>query len=223
MINRLFNSKRIVSAKFLFGSILLTVPILLITALLFILFPRIGLGFMGKIASDTATVGFGDEVVLGDLDIVRLEETVVMRLVPKGHQDRRPARIDMRLKGAVFDDFDGEKWRKAIQPKWMTLAGDGTTFFIQDERNAPVLGRYDALLEPMTPKLLFTPEGTGRIHLEPTAGRGGIVPRKIGANLYGEIRYEDAAGVGIQYSIDVTGAPPIGAPPVLSLSGYAIA
>jgi hypothetical protein len=197
---------------------LLTVPILLITALLFVIFPRIGFGFMGKMTDTSATAGFGNEVVLGDMDIVRLEETVLIRLFPKTPLEKPPPHIDIRLRGAIFDKFDGRKWRKTMDAKWLEMHGDGITYRIEANSNTKTLRRFDILLESMKPPLLFVPEGTGRIHVNPVANRNGISPRKLKANFYGELSYEDTAGVGIQYAVDLTNAPPIGAPPVAAVN-----
>ena len=218
MVERLFNSKRIVSLRFLLGSAFLTVPILLITGVLFVVFPRIGFGFMGKISTTKTAVGFGNEVILGDLDTVRMEETVMMRLVPTTPPRHPPAHIEMRIKGAVFDTFDGKRWQKSKDLKWSDLPGEdtsqGTMYYLHSVHDAPSTARYEVFLEPIKPSFIFVPEGTGRILLDPVADRRGINRRRLTANLFGEIQYDDAAGVGIRYLVDLTGAPAIGAPPL---------
>ena len=40
-----------------------------------------------------------------------------------------------------------------------------------------------------------------------------MAPRKLETNPFGEIRYSDDAGVGIRYRVELTRAPPVGAPP----------
>ena len=214
MIGRLFNSKRIVSLKFLLGSALLTVPILIITGLLFLLFPRIGLGFMGSFSSTKATVGFGKEVVLGDLDIIRLEDTVMMRVTPMRPGEKPSERLELRLRGAIFDRFDGVRWNKSTAPAWRPLKPAGNTYILSSVAPSNAASRYEILLETMDPKLLFIPEGTSRIDVDPLSNRQGIVPRALEANFYGEIRYRDKASVGLKYEVTLDDAPLIGAPPI---------
>ncbi len=218
MITRLFNSKRIVSLKFLLGSALLTVPILIITGLLFLLFPRIGLGFMGTLSSSRGTAGFGKEVVLDDTDVGRLEDTVLMHLTPTRIDAEPDDRLEVKLRGAVFDQFDGERWRKSVEVSWRPLHSEGNTYFLSTRANTDAAREYEVLLDNMEPKLLFLPEGTRRIDVEPVSNQRGIVPRLLEANFFGEIRYRNQTSVGLKYGVTLDEAPLIGAPPVPEMS-----
>ncbi len=218
VLERLFMSKRIISGGFLATTSLLSIPVLIMTALLFVFFPRLGIGVFGKLKSHEAAVGFGETVTLGDLDIVRMEDTVVIRLEPVG--DEPPQRtLPLRIRGAVFDIFDNNKWsRSRNSGGWSALSTNQQRYLIDPEAARKRGRRFDVLLEPLDPKVLFVPEGTGVIHTNLVSQKKSVAPRALEGNRLGEIRYTDDAEVGIRYRVELTDSPPTGAPPSPAIS-----
>lgn len=215
MLGRLFRSKRIVSSGFIALSSLLSIPILIITALLFLIFPRFGFGFFGKVTEQETTVGFGDTVTLGDFDVVRMEDTVLLRLEPTEGKKDLPAQLNIKLRGAVFDLYENDTWKKSTEAPWQRFVPHHRQYLLDPAAlKAPFARTFDVLLEPIEPKLLFVPNGTGIIYTYPVMTRQRWAVRPLEANLYGELQYPDEAAVGIRYQVVIAGSPPWGSPPL---------
>ncbi len=216
MLERLLRSKRVVSPSFLIGSSFLSVPVLVITAILFITFPRIGFGLFGRLPENTRMVGFGDRVTLGDFDLLRLDGTIMLRLEPFGFKNQLPKTLPIKIRGAVFDKYRDSSWQKPETKTWRPLVPNGSDFYLQDRRTVPnlnIVPGFDVLLESMDPPLLFLPEGTGLIGTYRIASGGHPRTRTLETDPLGAIRYKDAARVGLRYKIHITGNPPYGSRP----------
>lgn len=202
-LERLLASKRVVSPRFVIGTGLLSLPVLVITALLFLTFPRFGLGFLGRLPGGVSMGGFTDEVRIGDLDETRREETVVLRLEPFGGESR-PAVLKLKLRGAAFDTYAGDTWTKSGERDWRALRHQGHDYPItQALVDADTIG-FEVLLEPLEPPYLFVPAGTGLIRTYPVGKQGLVKVRRLEANRLGMIRYSDDAKVGIRYRVYLT-------------------
>ncbi|MCP4675860.1 MAG: DUF3488 domain-containing transglutaminase family protein [Deltaproteobacteria bacterium] len=216
MLERLLRSKRVVSPGFLLGSSFLSVPVLIITAVLFITFPRIGFGLFGRLPENTHMVGFGDSVTLGDFDLLRLDGTVLLRLEPFGFKNQLPPLLPIKIRGAVFDKYEDNSWQKPGAKSWQRLIPKGSDFYLQDRKTITNLNKtpgFDVLLESMDPPLLFLPEGTGMISTNRIATGGRPKTRTLETDPLGAIRYKDNARVGLRYKIYLTGNPPHGDTP----------
>ncbi|MDJ0763123.1 MAG: DUF3488 and transglutaminase-like domain-containing protein [Myxococcota bacterium] len=213
-LERLLRSRRLVSPTFIAGSSLLSLPILVLTAVLFIIFPRMGFGLFGRLPHRHATVGFGPSVTIGDIDLIRNNETVLMRLKPFGFSERLPKHWPLKIRGAIFDTYEDNTWKLSKSPLWRQLSnqGKGVTLDKAKAIHAKTHG-FEILLESIEPPLVFTPEGTGHIWTFSTPTRNGPAPRALEESQYGTIRYSDTSKVGIRYRIFLTGTAPYGPPP----------
>lgn len=212
-LDRLLASRRVVSPGFVLGIGALSIPVLAITIALFLGFPRLGLGFFGRISGPPSLAGMTGEVRIGDLDRGRDEETIVARIEPAfaPPEGGWPSVLPLKLRGAVFDTYDGDTWKRRDEIAWRPLAHRGYDFRLA----AGAAGReggeaYDVLLESLDPPYLFAPVGTGLVRTEPVARQGRFEVRALEASDAGMIRYLDEARVGIRYRAFVTGAPPFG-------------
>ncbi len=216
-LERLFNSKRIITWRTLVSATLLSGPVLLITALLFVSFPRLGFGFLGRLPRSENAVGFTDRMTLGDMDLLRTEETVLIRLEPLEQQELtqkgrgRPDHLPIRLRGAVFDTYQNRTWRQQ-QKQWTRAAGRRGVYRLTPDATRRSIG-YEVLLESIDPPVLFIPEGTAEIVTYPIASGGTMRARRLQRNALGMLRYHDKAKVGLQYRVYHSGAPPFGDPP----------
>ncbi|MCP4197401.1 MAG: DUF3488 domain-containing protein [Proteobacteria bacterium] len=214
MLKRLLRSKRIVSSRFLIGSSLLSLPILLVTGFMFVIFPRVGFGFFGKISQRDSTVGFGNEVRLSDLDYLLQDNTVLMRLEPIGTWTSRPKQIPIRLRGGIFNRYEDNVWKTSRGGSWKKLNAQGNNYLFDNRFFIPSEMRgFEVLLESMVPSLLFVPEGTGQITTYPVSVGGVPQTRRLEQNTLGMIRYDDKANVGIRYGVYLTHVQPLGGPP----------
>ncbi len=205
-LRRLLASRRVVSGKFIIGTGLLSIPILLVTIALFIGFPRFGLGFFGRFSPADSMAGFTSEVRIGDLDRTRSEEIVVIRFEPLDANADRPDRLFIKLRGAVFDVFENDTWKRSPQRFWNPMAARGTHYSLDNRPVPDGSPGYSMMLESMNPPFLFVPSGTGLIETEPIASVGFLKARKLEMSHTGVIRYEDPSKVGIRYRVFITDA-----------------
>jgi transglutaminase-like putative cysteine protease len=206
-LTRLLASKRVVSGRFVLGTGLLALPVLAMTALLFVSFPRFGLGFFGRLPDGDSVAGFTSEVKIGDIEGTRLEERIFLRLEPLEGALERPARLALKMRGAVFDVYARDTWRRSDDRAWRPLAGGGGIHKLQEGFVSQDAPGYDILLESLEPPYLFVPEGAGIVITQPVARKGILKSRKLEMSPQGVIRYDDPSKVGIRYRVNLTGAP----------------
>jgi len=113
-VARILRSRRVVGAGLLVGSSLLALPIFFLTAFIFVLFPRIGLGIITvRGRGENAVAGFGSSVDLRGHGMIRNDPTIVLRVEPL-HLEERPAPVrSFRLRGATFDRYNGRGWARS--------------------------------------------------------------------------------------------------------------
>jgi transglutaminase-like putative cysteine protease len=93
------------------GSLALLAMVLSVA--LFFLFPRVGLGILGRQArSPVMTTGFAEEVSLGEFGTLKTDNTVVMRVeFPAGVP---PQMESLYWRGMSFDRYDGRAWSRTL-------------------------------------------------------------------------------------------------------------
>ncbi len=213
-LERLFRSRRVVSLRFVLGASLLSVPILVITAVLFVLFPRMSIGLFSRIHTEKRTVGFGESVALRDEDINAFSDRVLVRLEPVTQSTLKPSGLSLKMRVMVLDTFDGERWTRKVKEKWNPIPLQQTDYVLAP-KDTPALAEYEVLQEFMTPKLLCLPDGTGDIRTESVSDKEGDVrPRRLTMDQTGQIEYEDDSEIGIKFRARITGAAPPGRPPM---------
>jgi transglutaminase-like putative cysteine protease len=89
---------------------------LLLTAALFAVTPRIGLGqFLRRLGNRERITGFSDEISLRDVTSVKVDRRVVARIeFPELAAGVSPP--GLYLRGATYARFDGTRWRRATVP-----------------------------------------------------------------------------------------------------------
>ncbi|MCK5506520.1 MAG: DUF3488 domain-containing protein, partial [Thermodesulfovibrionia bacterium] len=127
-----------------------TVVILLLSVMLFVILPRLRSSIWGKsYARGIETAGFSERVDFGSFGEVKLDETVVIRMVlnpdmPGPHY----------LRGMTFDHFDGIAWYDNFQEErnLFRITSDFHRDVSDDQR------KYEAeiYLEPMNSDVIFT-------------------------------------------------------------------
>lgn len=204
---RVLASRRVVGARFLLGIAALSIPIFVMTALLFLLFPRVGFGFLAFGGDDQGTlVGFDDEVELGAVGTLRTDTTVVMRVSPPASVRSPPARASYRLRGTSFDHYDGRRWSRELPPGSRALRQIRETFLITrvpGEDDA----LYDVVLDHFDPTVLFLLPGTVALEIPPRVRSGIETERAIGISSGLDVRYDDDEGVGLHYGLWVAADP----------------
>jgi hypothetical protein len=200
---RVLSSRRIVGPRFLVWTALLSLPMLLMTLLLFVAFPRVGLGFVGLSSRrGQAVAGFGNNVELGGFGLIRDDPTVVVRVSGRGLAESELARA-LRVRGTSFDHYDGRTWtRAAAEPVRMSPIGD---YYPLRRMAGPNDLELKIVLERLETPVLFLPTGTVGIRI-PVRGIPGVARHQVGVlrNHGLDLRYESNEELGLVYDAIVS-------------------
>lgn len=208
-LDRVLNSRRIISGSFLMSTALLSIPIYMMTALLFLFFPRIGFGLLAS--SDPAQrqlTGFSDQVVIGDLEPLFDDPTVVLRAeFPDGPPSQEALAI-LYWRGSAYDRFDGSQWHRTLGhgPR-VDTRGDYYVLSQDPPRGRPStqgLRRISVYLQPLYPKVIFIPQQTALVTV-PAPEPLRVMRQKLRWGPGREVRYTDPGGTGIHYQVLVPG------------------
>lgn len=202
-VPRILRSRRVIGRPFLLFTCFLSVPIFAFTAVLFVLFPRVGLSLLLlNRASPERMVGFSDRVDLGGVGKLRTDPTIAMRVEYPAITSKPdpPARIALYLRGTAFDRYDGTRWSRSKVDK-QPLPHHG--------QFAPLL-RYPRPgtdrklvidLEPIDPPVLFLPPEAVALRLpDQPAPLLGQRPTLYAA-AEDQVRYETPDHRGLRYEV----------------------
>src|SRR5450432_2179697 len=156
-VPRILRSRRVIGRSFLIFTCLLSVPIFLFTATLFVAFPRVGLSLL-LLSHPKAErmVGFTEHVDLGGVGRLRSDPTIVMRVEVPSLPKEPPPRVALYLRGAAFDTYKGKAWSRS---------SGGALHPEQRGRQVHLLRYPDPIrdrtmhidLEPIEPPVVFLP------------------------------------------------------------------
>jgi len=156
-VERILRSRRVVGGKFLAGTSLLALGVLLGATLVFVLFPRVSFGlFVGARRGGIIVAGFQDKVELGHHGVVRDNPSVIMRVVFTSAPPRQP----LRWRGAAFDEYEKGTWRHSTPIR-------GWTQMVAPQQGLFYLNRPPGPLETLAPAQLRAELFQQEIYLEP--------------------------------------------------------
>ncbi len=201
-VPRILRSRRVVGRGFLFATGLLSIPIFIFTAALFLLFPRVGLSLLLiNHARPGRMVGFSDRVDLGDVGVLRNDPAIALRFEVPNLPDPPPARITLRLRGTGFDAYDGRAWaRTVVERRPESRFGDTYSIARMPKPNDRVVS-FD--LEPIDPPVLFFPQQTAAFRVRQQGDAMLSEPTLISRGPEGEYRYGGADTRGLRYDVYV--------------------
>jgi transglutaminase-like putative cysteine protease len=198
-VQRVLASRRVVGASFLAGTAALSLPLFACTAVLFLMFPRVGMGLLSfGGAPGNHVAGFGGDVELGQVGLVRDDPSVVLRVAPIGIRERPPPRVALRLRGTSFDHYDGRRWTRSSREPISVERVDATypiTRLPDPTRDVA----YSIVLEHLQETVVFLPEGTVAIDIPPRVRSGYEVGRRLSLAPGLDLRYEDDDALGLRY------------------------
>ena len=155
-VPRILRSRRVVGRGFLAATSALSIPIFLLTAIIFLLFPRVGLSLLlvnhGRAGR---MVGFSDHVDLGNVGVLRTDPTVALRFDVTGQPEPRPSRLTLRLRGTAFDTYDGRAWARSSTDR--TPEPRPLPSYVVTRESRPDDLRITFDVEPIDPPVLFFP------------------------------------------------------------------
>lgn len=199
-VRRVLASRRVIGPRFLVGTAALALPIFVLTASIFLFFPRVGLGLLtfGHARSQRVT-GFGNSVDLTGFGTIRDDPTVVLRVTPPASTPTpRPARLSLRLRGTSFDRYDGRRWTRSPS----TPRSVGHLEEVYPLSRHPERGRDQAVrivLEPLDEPVLFLPPGTVAVSIPPRNAAGMLHGRGLELAPGMDLRYADRDNLGLVY------------------------
>jgi transglutaminase-like putative cysteine protease len=203
-VPRILRSRRVVGRGFLTTTCLLSVPILLFTTILFVLFPRVGLSLLllnhphaGRM------IGFSEHVDLGEVGVLRDDPTIALRFELREQPDPPPTRLTLRLRGTAFDAYDGRAWQRLQRD--LRPADHG----LDSNDVYPIVRGPDPLrdklisfdLEPIDPPVLFLPPRAVALHLKPQNQILLGEPLSVQRGSEGEFRYSGSDARGLRYDV----------------------
>src|SRR5882724_138998 len=169
-VPRILRSRRVIGRPFLIFTCLLSIPIFLFTALVFVMFPRVGLSLL-LLGQDhrERVVGFSDRVDLGGVGRLRADPTIVMRVEHPNLPADPPVRLALYLRGAAFDRYNGHSWSRTTSATPVRAEQIGNSVRL---RRWPDPARDRKLridLEAIDPPVVFLPpDAVGITVLTPT-------------------------------------------------------
>jgi transglutaminase-like putative cysteine protease len=169
-VARILNSRRIVGGSFLAGTSLLSIGVLVGSAAIFTLFPRIGFGLFATQKRQGMTMaGFSDRVQLGQHGRIRDNPQVVMRVVlgPAKRPQRHPPVAPILWRGSVYGRYSKGSWshRGQLPARLRKVYPRDGLYVLNwapglDERASPAklrstLLRQRIYLEPLASRVIF--------------------------------------------------------------------
>jgi transglutaminase-like putative cysteine protease len=207
-VPRILRSRRVVGRGFLISTCLLSIPIFVFTAILFVLFPRVGLSLLllnhphaGRM------VGFSDHVDLGQVGVLRSDPSIALRFEVQNLPEPPPPRMTLRFRGTAFDTYKLSSWDRTSNDHFTLNHAVG------DNDSYPLLRSFDAAhdtkisidLEPIDPPVLFLPPRTVGVRLRPVEQSLLSEALSVVRGPEGEFRYVGTEGRGIRYEAYLAG------------------
>lgn len=198
---RVLASKSVVGARFLAGTAALAIPLFALTGVVFLAFPRVGVGAV-SFGRDTGqrTSGFGANVELGDFGVIRSDPTVVLRVTPPEVSEDPPILRTIRMRGTSFDHYDGRRWTRSREVGARGVGRVDALYPVPERLPVPARDRaWSVVLDPLDEPVIFLPPGTVGIEVPPRVTGGVEVGREILHTPGVDVRYGDADGLGLRY------------------------
>ncbi len=206
-VPRILRSRRVIGPGFLALTCLLSLPIVVFTAALFILFPRVGLSlllFQNQHA--LRSTGFSDTVDLSGVGAIRSDPAVVIRFKPPNLPDPAPPRMVLRLRGTAFDEYrGGGQWSRTSSER-LQLGRMGADIPLTRLPDPAKDGLYQFELEPLDPTVLFLPPRAVALRWSASLEGTPFRPPPLTRGAEQTLRYDGAPDRVLRYDIFV--APP---------------
>ena len=202
-VPRILRSRRVVGRGFLLSTCLISVPIFLFTALLFVLFPRVGLSLLLLSHPHAGRmVGFSDHVDLGEVGVLRSDPSIALRF-ELTTTDPPPARMTLRLRGTAFDSYDGRAWARTQSDRRLAerFTGGSAYPLVRAPQSGDTKISFD--VEPIDPPVVFLPPHAVALQLKTPTQALMADPLILQRGPEGELRYGGGDARGVRYDVYV--------------------
>ncbi len=198
-VPRILRSRRVISRRFLMVTCSLSIPVFLFTALLFLLFPRVGLSLLLLNHSRSARmIGFSTRVDLGGVGKLRSDPTIAMRVHLADNSATPASRLALYLRGTSFDHYDGGSWTRT-RPAHEPAAQAGNHVWVAGRPLGALAMTID--LEPINPPIVFLPADAVGFQVTEVSDAVSARGPKITVASDGEYKYERGDERGLQYAV----------------------
>lgn len=171
----------------------------LLTAALFVVIPRVGIGQIARRLGPAAGIsGFSDRISLRDVTSVKADRRVVARVeFPEPAPGLTPT--GLYLKGAAYSSFDGTSWTRREHPG-ERVPRAGFHYLLAPPPRGAYLSLAEIVLEPMRHAALF-------VYGEPVAVEGDL--GELRADASGNLYLPGSLYSAVRYRVRFAeGAPP---------------
>ncbi|MFT3773883.1 MAG: transglutaminaseTgpA domain-containing protein [Minicystis sp.] len=199
-VPRILRSRRVVGRSFLAVTCLLSIPIFIFTAALFVIFPRVGLSLLLMNRGHAGRmIGFSGRVDLGEVGVLRSDPTLAMRIEIPDAGEQPPPRLTLHLRGTALDTYDGRAWSQSEASRPPAEIDDGWITIERHPDPSDRLMRID--LEPIDPPVVFLPPNASGMRFR-ARGQLGIEPQlRAYRGPEGEFRYQPIDDRGLKYEV----------------------
>lgn len=201
-VPRILRSRRVVGRGFLASTCLISVPIFVFTALLFVLFPRVGLSLLllnhphpGRM------VGFTDHVKIDEVGVIRSNPQMALRFEMADLPNPPPARMILRLRGTAFDASDGVNWSRTQSERHVGEHIGDTYVLHRMPHTGDKKITFD--VEPIDPPVIFLPPHSVAVQVKPQSQSLMTDTLVLQRGPEGEVRYGGGDARGIRYEVSV--------------------
>lgn len=200
-VPRILRSRRVVGRSFLAVTCLLSIPIFVFTAVLFVLFPRVGLSLLLMNRGHAGRmIGFSGRVDLGEVGVLRSDPTLAMRIEVPDLPEPPPPRLTLHLRGTALDNYDGRAWSQSESYK-RSAETDGGLIPIERYPDAGVEKALRIDLEPIDPPVVFLPPNATGMRFRTRGQLGLDQPAPAYRGPEGEFRYLPLDDRGLKYDV----------------------
>lgn len=201
-VPRILRSRRVIGRPFLVFTCLLSIPIFMFTALVFVMFPRVGLSLL-LLGQDhrERVVGFSDRVDLGGVGRLRADPTIVMRVEHPNLPAEPPVRLALYLRGAAFDRYNGHSWSRTTPQGLLRAEQIGTSVRLRRWPNPAHDRKLRIDLEAIDPSVVFVPPDAVALTL---LTPGNVAPSAVpllSMSQEGQLSYRTSSESGLRYEV----------------------
>ena len=197
-------SRRIAGPGFLAWTAALSVPLFLVTAAFFTLFPRVGMGFLSLGENPGRRVaGFGPDVQLGGFGVIRDDATVVLRVTPSDHVAGANNTERFRLRGTAFDRYEDARWSRSDTTAPESLQELMGFYQLLRRSRQSATRELHIVLDPLDEQVLFLPPGAIGVFIAPRVEAGRETYRRLDLSDGWDLRYRESDGLELRYSVAV--------------------
>ncbi len=198
-VPRILRSRRVISQRFLLVTCSLSIPVFLFTAVLFLIFPRVGLSLLLLNHSRSARmIGFSSRVDLGGVGRLRSDPTIAMRVHLATPPTTPASRLALYLRGTSFDRYARGSWSRSVTDPRPALSGDGHVWL----EGRPMGSEAMTIdLEPIEPRIVFLPADAVGFRVAQRLDGPPARTTSVRAADGDEFKYETLEDRGLRYTV----------------------